>query len=240
MRAISTVTGIARSTLSYMLKEIQLTAVQRERLASNERANRVRFANWSATVERHSWRRPLRTPEQSRAITEAGNLVYLRSEEEIRATLERMFAVRFQKERIGGRYFDFASDTLLIEHTRSGGAGIKMATERFAETPRDGRRRIAFIDTTNLGLKRFRRLAEVGVEVHDIRELETETLAPPTVVTVSFPHRKIRSTPEHGTMRGYRGGCRCGECRSVKSAHNKAHRTRPATHLEEAAGPSSQ
>ncbi len=88
------------------------------------------------------------------------------------AALNALFRTSFRKERVAGRYFDFADDKYLIEHTRDWGKGVGSATKRFALAKDDKRKKILYADSSELGHKRFARLAALGVSVRDYRELE--------------------------------------------------------------------
>jgi len=106
-------------------------------------------------------------------IPEKLNLAYRKDELEIKAILERKYHTVFHKEKVGGRYVDFADHSTLIEYTKDGGHGLHDVIARFADVKKSGdkRKRIAFVDTRLLGRLRSARLQDLAVEVFDCKVL---------------------------------------------------------------------
>lgn len=107
-----------------------------------------------------------------RKMIAASALKHLKSEEGPLHVLNALFKTSFKKERVCGRYFDFADEHYLIEHTRDYGKGISDATKRFATASTDARKKILYANVKHLGKRRRDRLAVLGVTVRDYRELE--------------------------------------------------------------------
>ena len=78
-------------------------------------------------------------------FTDKMNLAYRKDELPIKAALESVLGQTFHKEKIGKRFFDFASDNYLIEFTLAV-SGTYNILERFALAHKAGdrRKRIAF------------------------------------------------------------------------------------------------
>lgn len=181
-RDIERALGIRRSTLSYMLRNVQLTSEQEESLRARVINNRAAFRDWcannlspedlrrmghkggTAVWQKHGWR-------LLPALVEAGQLCYRKDELPAKTALEALYGVRFCKERIGRCTFDFACSTMLIEHSADSGKGLTLVVRRFGSLGADCRKRIAYVDTTHLGVRRAANLAALSVEVHDFREL---------------------------------------------------------------------
>jgi hypothetical protein len=108
------------------------------------------------------------------AAIEASALSYLPHELEILKILQGMFHSEFRKEKIGNRYFDFANDRMLIEHTTDYGKGIQSVIQRFTEVVSDPRTKIAFLNHKYLGIARRRKLESVGVQIRNIEELQND------------------------------------------------------------------
>lgn len=107
----------------------------------------------------------------------AASLAYRKDELEIKSKLEFLYGCIFQKEFVGGVFFDFASEGLLIEHSFDYSHGVQDLTRRFrvAEAIGDVRKRVAFIDMSSglIGNVRVARLLNLKVEIRDVVELAT-------------------------------------------------------------------
>lgn len=79
-------------------------------------------------------------------FTDKMNLAYQKHELPIKSALEAIFNQEFHKEKCGTRFFDFASEDFLIEHT-SASSGTQLIIERFtlAQQVGDLRDRIAIL-----------------------------------------------------------------------------------------------
>lgn len=167
--------GISKSTLSYMLKEVKLTSEQREAIDHRTLAAirccvrspmtaeaKARASN----VTKNAW---IENRDKMLRGARKSALTYLPHEKKILRILEQRFNSSFKKECVGERFFDFASETLLIEHSIDFGKGIGDIIQRFtaARAAGDRRRRIAFVNMKHLGPKRRGRLAELEVEIFD-------------------------------------------------------------------------
>lgn len=120
-------------------------------------------------------------------------------------------------QEISGRFFDFVNDNYIIETTEDLGKGVCEATKRFQVILDDKRIKIIFCRTDKVGEKRFNRLVEAGVLVHDISEIKSNSLKN-SVKEVKNKKRKINII--HGTLNGYKH-CKCQLCKKVKSEYNK-------------------
>ena len=235
-KEIEQATGINRSTLSYMLRDVVLTTEQQAVLDERQAENRKSFTdkikthtiNTLTTEQRRSntlaWQAQNREKVESSIASaiKVSGLTYRKDELPILENLQRHYAQEFKKEHIGNRFFDFASPSLLIEHTSDGGKGIAKVIDRFSEVRLDSRKKVAFVDTKMLGLKRFKKLDDLGVEVHDYREVYDIAFAAPTRVAVFFPHK---AELLHGTTGRYRKGCRCEPCRAAKAEYIKQNKS---------------
>jgi hypothetical protein len=130
--------------------------------------------------------------------------------------LESQYGTLSHQE-ISGRFFDFVNEKYVIETTEDYGKGVCSATKRFQEITNDKRIKIIFCKTEKVGEKRFNRLIDAGVEVHDISEIKNNSLNYP-VEKVKDKKRKINIV--HGTLNGYKH-CRCEICKKVKRDYNK-------------------
>jgi len=179
-REINTVLGIAKGTLSYMLKDVLLSAKQRERLDKRAAANRRRFAKHSSEYGLESKARALakfrkeypERCEQARIkAVRVSMTTYRKDELGVKRTLEVLYNTPFVKEIVQGQAVDFVSNTHLIEHTRDGTKGLSDVIRRFAKLQLDRRRKIAYVDTQRLGPMRRAKLVAVVDEIVDYRTL---------------------------------------------------------------------
>ena len=166
--------GIGKGTLSYMLRTVPLTDTQRDNLIERSKSGLRNFANnHEAMSERNrksAQTRKQRDPdgyiERMRTIGTKGrlvaNLTYLDDELLVKEVLEKIYDVKFSKEQIGNRFIDFASTDLLIEFTKNGTRGLSDAIDRLEEVKHDPRKKIAYVDTRKLGLKRRARLEKIS------------------------------------------------------------------------------
>lgn len=180
-REIQKILGVNRSSIHYMVKDIKLTLKQKTRLAKKEKDNRVAFA--ARPQDREASSRGGRScqklhgprvTQNLKAGPVVGGLAYRKDELPIKVKLEQLYRRSFCKVKVANKYVDFGDEDLLIEHTTDITKGIKDVVERFrkiAETG-DTRKRIAFIPMkSRKTTSRMRALADLGVEVHDVREL---------------------------------------------------------------------
>lgn len=193
-KAIIAKMGVARSTLSYWLRDITLSDEQQSALNARASANRQDFvAKMRATdaAERHrrsvvggktagamhaAHLRGLSSEDAAEHMTRLRHmamLTYRADELPTKAAIERYYGSAFQKEIIGRRAIDFANESMLIEHTTDRFHGISDVIARFGEVGLDPRRKIAFVRLAGLWPKAKRQMAELGVELHDVSELET-------------------------------------------------------------------
>jgi hypothetical protein len=176
---IGKVTGISKSTLSYMLKDITLNKEQKGRLADKEDKNRSTMNERISDEQRKKGGhrcQELHGKDVQNITAEArelGHMAYRQDELPAKAALEKLHGCEFRKERIGKKIIDFASEEMLIEHS------ISNTTSRLAERfevaidAGDTRKMVAYI--------RFRkgkwrdRLLKMGVDVRHVDELDVET-----------------------------------------------------------------
>jgi hypothetical protein len=104
----------------------------------------------------------------------AASMSYRKDEIPVLNAVQSLYGRKFEKALVAGRYFDFADDYYLVEHTEDDTKGICDATERFqaAQAVGDLRRRVLFAVKSAIGKKRMARLEAVGVEVRDCSELD--------------------------------------------------------------------
>lgn len=181
-RDIERETGISRSTLSYMLKDIVLTSEQKQRLKKSAQKNREKFSSWFETLsesERKSlarkggenaWHKHRQKCLQNlHSGREIGSLTYRQDEIPTKKKLEKLYGTTFEKTKVGNRYIDFGNEELLIEHTTDKTKGLSDLIARFEDVQADTRTKIAYIPTRKG--KRKQRLLDLGVEVHHVSEL---------------------------------------------------------------------
>lgn len=173
-------TGISKSTLSYMLRNTQLTAEQKERLDTKSRLNRDTFRQlcagqrqtgskvWSRKGGKACWER---NREQSLKNLSRRGFAQTELEKRIALKLERIFGLPFRKELVGGHYFDFASSAHLIEHSLDSGKGLRDIISRFSDVQDDPREKIAYVNFDHLGRKRVDELAALVDDIRDCREV---------------------------------------------------------------------
>lgn len=176
--------GIARSTLSYMLKDIVLTEKQKKRLEKKKKDGQKVLRAWSETQppevlaavssrggkvcqERHS--EALR--KHLSLGWKAAMLTYRKDELPIKISLEKIYNRVFSKELIGRRAIDFACKDLLIEHTSDPTHGVFDLVRRFEDVVSDPRKKIAYLDVSKIGPSTRKRLENLGVLVLDFRAL---------------------------------------------------------------------
>lgn len=172
--------GLPKSTIRYMVKDVELTPEQREALAQRipstagqqpkdieacRRQGRISGTKaWSAECRE-------RTLSATKENVEKACLAYTREELPIKSKLEALYGKQFKKERIGARIVDFASDDLVIEHSTDYGKGLGDMIARLTEIKDDKRRKIAYVNTDQLGPRRRQSLEAVCDEVIDYRAL---------------------------------------------------------------------
>lgn len=182
-REIEIETGVQKSTLSYMLRHIELTKKQRIILDGRKIKSQIRFTNCknrggrnrliSARGGKNLWNNNRIVAEQSlKKATIASALSFLPHELILLPKLEALFEEHLRKEKIGGKFFDFVGDTVIIEHSYDGMKGVSLIIDRFSCILNDHRRKIAYVDTKFIGLKRKSRFRACCVEVRDYKELE--------------------------------------------------------------------
>jgi hypothetical protein len=181
---ISAALGVNKSTVHYMVRSVELTASQKEELktkrleARKKAAAQLNKRSLSDKLESsrkggvNNWAR-----NKSKLVhnlsngNKASNLAYRQDELPVKAALEKKYRCSFQKECVNGRYVDFASKRMLIEHTTDHTHGTYDLVRRFADISTDSRRKVAYLDLPKLGPLNRKRLADLSVELHDYREL---------------------------------------------------------------------
>jgi len=188
---ISRFTGANKSTIHYIVRGIELTGEQQNKLKEcslaggargrmriktdpacikgqregSQKANRVRWQ--AASVQA----REVVKANLKKGSSIAG-LTYRKDELSVKAYLEGVFNCSFHKERIGRRFVDFANDTLLIEYTTDGSRGVQDAFARLLEIVQSGdiRRKIACLPLREVGSLRRGRFVALGVELRNVGE----------------------------------------------------------------------
>ena len=184
---IAAKTGARKSTIHYIVLDIVLSDEQRQRLRQNSVAGAARGrASISPATRREIssiggkslWKNnPVQARENlSRAVTAAA-LAYLDDELIVLSRLTKLYGESFHKARVAGYYFDFVSETRLIEHTRDGkGKGLRAIINRFTAAHNDPREKHAYVDTKYVGPSRRLELSVLGVTLHSLQELELVSL----------------------------------------------------------------
>lgn len=165
-----------------MLRDIELTETQKQRLVAKSATAAQNFVEWNAALSKQERRERgqkagartwelhketmLRNLRESDGRVQAG-LTYRKDELPIKAKLERLYKCSFSKEQIGKRFVDFASVDMLIEHTTDPSHGVHDIVKRMADIAHDPRRKIAFLPLNHLGKKNLALLAALGVELRD-------------------------------------------------------------------------
>lgn len=183
-RNIEAELGIAKGTLSYMLRHIPISAIHRKRLQKRCDDNRHLFiAKAQALPKKEQFARRRRGGltcwnkhretclKNLRAGFALSLLTYRKDEFPVKKALEKRYKVGFKKEVVLGQAVDFVTSELLIEHSRDGSKGLQDIMVRFEKLISDPRRKIAYIETAGLGNKRRTRLAAVVDEILDYRTL---------------------------------------------------------------------
>ncbi len=175
-----------KSTVHYIVKDIQgreaiNRASKREALAAYLNGmtpeQKVDFYAGKAEAAKQLWtirREHMLVTAQQNVVKacEASGLVYRQDELPIKRAIETLFGKSFNKEKIGGRYVDFADATDIIEVTFDSTKGITDLTARLREVKQlDGRRLTAFIAEKNVGAIRRKRLTDLGVTLRSVTEL---------------------------------------------------------------------
>lgn len=174
---IMSVLGLSKSTVRYMVREVELTAEQTAVLASRVpatagRVNPAACRRGGQKGGRLAWTtHRKKTLAAVRQNIRRAAMAYTKAELLVKERLEALFERVFQKERIGERVIDFACTDLLVEHSTDGGKGIGDMIDRFESIASDARKKIAYVDTTKLGNRRRARLESLVDEVRDIRAL---------------------------------------------------------------------
>lgn len=103
-----------------------------------------------------------------------GSMSYRLDELPVKLAVESEYGRAFNKAGVYGRYFDFADDVYLIEHTVDSTKGVSDAIERFqsARSAGDSRHCVLFAPKSRIGKARMSRLESAGVEVRDVDELK--------------------------------------------------------------------
>jgi len=172
--------GLSKSTVKYMVRDVQLTRQQRAALKSRRpkqaltEDGRERIRKASSLYSKRRWEtsrdRQLIVVNKNRR---KANLAYRDDELPIKAALEALFNRQFRKEEINGRIIDFACNDLIVEHSSDFTKGINDMIARFADVSTDSRRKIAFVNTRRFGDRRRARLASVVDEIRSHKELES-------------------------------------------------------------------
>jgi hypothetical protein len=181
---ISSALKINKSTVHYIVQSVVLTEQQKELLDKKRLATRRKAAlklNARSPADRvagsrkggvNNWKKNShRLLSNLRGGNSAANLTYRKDELVVKSVLDKKYRCSFQKECINGRYVDFASKRLLIEHTTDSTHGTYDLVRRFMDITADKRRKIAYLDLPKLGPLNRQRLAALSVELHDYREL---------------------------------------------------------------------
>lgn len=172
--------GVNRSTIHYILKrnKVELTEEQERRL---KKRNSRRIAEISRNLTDAERKERAKKGAATRMkngtfnkakLIDARHLVHEKCELQALEQLEESFDSSFEKEKIGGRYFDFVNEDYVIEHSTDYGKGITLIYERFKAIQKDNRVKLAFINMKHFGEKRKNRFREVGVHWFDYRILK--------------------------------------------------------------------
>lgn len=172
---ISRKLGINKSTLSYMLHEVQLTKAQLDVLDARRKASvkyLIKFMAGLSSEEKRSrgreagrraWRehKQQMTANLSRGRAIA-NLTYRKDELPVKEKLERLYSRTFSKEEINGRIVDFSCEDLIIEYTTDNTHGVFDLIRRLEAISGDTRRKIAYLPLSKLGVRSKERLGRVA------------------------------------------------------------------------------
>lgn len=183
--------GIHKGTLSYMLKSFPLSEDQQKLRKENNIIRQQNFAkdhpeilkqrNKKAAQSRRE-KDPLGYLERMRSMGKkarhAANLTYRKDELSTKKILEEIYGVRFEKEKIGNRYIDFASSDLLIEYSIDATHGLSDLIKRLEDVQTDPRQKIAYINTQKIGPKWKTRLEKIAVII-DYRTIFNDENSPP-------------------------------------------------------------
>jgi len=197
--AISRALDVGKGTIHYIVKDIELTPEQKARITEKrsqkakreweERRKRGFKTGWGhlpkekqeaikekISAANKAWheRNPNQWKDAKKSGFMAAGLTYRKDELETKRHLEELFECTFQKAHVNGRFFDFADENHLIEHTRDNTKGVSDAISRFrqAEEIGDARKRIAYVPLSRVGPLRRRRFEALNVELRDVVDLE--------------------------------------------------------------------
>jgi len=173
---------LGKSTIRYMVRDIKLSAKQREAITVRRPSptsgqiagTKAQRRAWGKQGGRAAWENNREgCLTATRANLKQAGLAYRQDELPVKRKLERLFGRTFRKEWIGERAVDFADDDLIIEHSTHARRGIDDMIVRFEDIQDDPRRKIAFVNDKRgvFGAKRRARLAAVVDEIRDIDEL---------------------------------------------------------------------
>lgn len=187
-KEITEVTGISKSTLSYMFKNVKLTQDQKIKIQERgaQKLCEINKKRGQALTEKERMligekvrtrhlKRMSEDVQYQKEVKERprkAHLQYLQAELTIKKILEEIYECKFEKELYKNVVFDFANKKYLIEHTIDWGKGISSLTSRFRVAKSDGRIKIAYLPFKHFGAKRRSRLEELGVKVIDCHDLD--------------------------------------------------------------------
>ena len=184
-RDIIRATGLSKSTIRYMVRDVVLTEEQTAALASRVSSTAGKLTDYVTPAQRRrngrlggrlAWSAKHRKKSlaATRVAARKGHLVYRIDELPTKEALERKYDRVFHKERIGNRVVDFASDDMIVEHSADWGKGLGDLIGRFSDITDDPRKKIAYINMHCFGPTRRARLEAVTDEIHDFRALAQE------------------------------------------------------------------
>lgn len=167
---------VAKSSLSYWLRNIKLTEEQKNRLKEKCKwENKVWNREWSVKGGKKGGKRSqeLYGKELIKNLIHPNlmaNLCYRKDELPVKEKLETLTGRKFKKEGINNKFFDFTDDTYIIEYTTDHTRGLTEAIDRLSSI-QTSRMKVWITDINRIGPVRRKRCIDINfLDVKDFRK----------------------------------------------------------------------